>query len=84
MLYEIQLRNATPVQRIIKNERTVFMEIQPIWLSSIKHLETFNESVSSTSMWRKLIGRYKLPKDFPKLKLYGINIFGKVKVTAGI
>lgn len=62
------------------------MDIQPIWISSIKHLETFYTVATSTSVGRKLIGHYKMPKGFPKLNLYyflGIPVvfFSKGKLS---
>ncbi len=50
------------------------MDIKPVWISSISHLDAFTEIWINAPLWRKLLGFYEIPDDFPLVKLY--HIFG--------
>jgi hypothetical protein len=59
-----------------------------IWVSSVKHLTIFYSIVTSTPLWRKFIGQYKMPKEFPRINLYSfigmpIVLFSKGQITLG-
>lgn len=62
------------------------MEIKPIWISSINHLNVCREIIRTTPFWRKLIGFYKIPDNFPRINFYyvlplPIVYFSKGKLT---
>lgn len=45
------------------------MEFKPVWISSIGHLNKFTEILSSSNVLRKIISYYKIPDDFPHIRL---------------
>ena len=44
------------------------MRFKPVWVSSIKHLESFEESYQQTPLFRRVLGTYALPENFPYLQ----------------
>lgn len=54
------------------------MDLKPtIWISSINHLDAFNEIVKVTPSWRKLLGISKIPSDFPNRNKSAIVYFSQ-------
>jgi len=42
-----------------------------VWVSSIEHMNSFNEISSSNSIWKVLLFLNKVPSDFPQMKSVG-------------
>jgi hypothetical protein len=41
------------------------MIIEPVWVSSVEHLQTFERAYRDSSFCRRLVGAWKLPEGFP-------------------
>lgn len=59
------------------------MEIKQIWISSINHLDAFTEIRINAPLWRKLIGFYEIPDNFPLVKSFYIFGFPVVFFSEG-
>ena len=59
------------------------MIFDPVWMSSIAHLEAYRRLFRETPMWRHLLGMYRFPSGFPYLHS-GLDFrpFGKVPLIA--
>lgn len=52
------------------------MKFEPVWISSIEHLEQFDELIARTPKWRRSLGFYRFPDEFPRVDM-GRKVFGK-------
>ena len=52
------------------------MQFEPVWISSIEHLEVFDAIIARAAKWRRALGLYRFPDEFPRLDM-GRRIFGK-------
>ncbi len=43
------------------------MQFKNVYISSIKHLEAFNNIINKASLWRKINCNYKIPPKFPHI-----------------
>lgn len=59
------------------------MNIKPVWISSINHLDVFSEIWLTAPRWRKLLGFYKIPNNFPIVKSFYIFKFPIVFFSEG-
>lgn len=52
------------------------MQFEPVWISSLTHLTQFDETIASTPFWRRELGYYDFPPEFPRIDM-GRKILGK-------
>lgn len=52
------------------------MRFEPVWISSIEHLTQFDELIARTPKWRRSLGFYRFPSEFPRVDM-GRKILGK-------
>ncbi|MFL0267412.1 hypothetical protein [Candidatus Clostridium radicumherbarum] len=62
------------------------MNIKNIWITSEEHLKKFSDIISKTHLDTKIIKLCKIPKDFPKVRIYyflkfPIVFFSKGEIT---
>lgn len=46
-------------------------KFEPVWISSVEHLTTFQSIFRGTSWLGRGLGRYKMPSDFPCIQMPG-------------
>ena len=56
------------------------MQFQPVWISSPEHLAQFDGIIARTAKWRRSLGFYQLPAEFPRVDM-GRKILGKSVVV---
>ena len=55
---------------------------EPIWISSVSHLDAMHRIARSATMLKKLLGRFDCPDDFPHLvMLWGLLFYTKIPVV---
>jgi len=51
------------------------MKFKTVWISSIEHLNRFTEITSSSNIFQKIIGYYKIPAHFPYMRFQLMLVF---------
>lgn len=44
------------------------METKKVWISTIPHIKKFNKIMKETSILKRVLGKYKMPEQFPRLE----------------
>jgi len=63
------------------------LELNEVWLSSIEHIEKFNEITRKNKWWKNLLGLQKIDPNFPQVSLFGqkfpitLYSFGKAELN---
>ncbi len=52
------------------------MQFEPVWISSIEHLTQFDDIIVRTAKWRRSLGFYRFPPEFPRIDM-GRKVFGR-------
>ena len=47
-------------------------EFEPVWISSLEHMQKFIQIDKNASWMQRLLGLYKFPERYPRLRLFGL------------